>query len=111
MANAMMVKVPNDVLNAYKKRRNDQIVNDWYEMHGGCFVCGEQDRVVLVAHHIDPNTKKRSIGRFSSAGTSRGALQEELDKCIPLCCNCHARVHAGVVNIPSSEEWREAMIE
>lgn len=58
-----------------------------------CAVCGVADPVVLNNHHLNPSTKKYEIGRILSGGFSLEVLQHELDKTIPVCLNCHARIH------------------
>lgn len=61
---------------------------------GRCTTCG-YDRCAraLCFHHRDPSTK-----RFTLAGShlrSRALVEAELKKCVLLCENCHAEVHAG----------------
>jgi hypothetical protein len=68
---------------------------------GMCQVCG-YDRCLraLCFHHLDDATKS-----FHFAGShcrSWRALTLELDKCVLLCQNCHAEVHAGLVPLPYS---------
>lgn len=65
---------------------------------GKCELCG-YDRCIqaLTFHHIDPTQKDFTI---SASGHTRSwnKLRRELNKCIMLCANCHAEVHAGVVS-------------
>jgi len=67
----------------------------------GCCICGESESCTLAAHHVDPSLKEFTIAngrRFN--GVSIETLQKELDKCVPLCHNCHAKFHAGIVQLP-----------
>lgn len=64
----------------------------------GCSNCDEKDPVCLDFHHIDPKTKKFSIGSASLAPYKD--LMEELQKCIVLCANCHRKIHK---NAPMTE--------
>jgi len=43
----------------------------------------------LDYHHLDPSKKKLAISVMMSGNWSIKAVQEEIDKCIPLCANCH----------------------
>ena len=43
-------------------------------------------------HHLDPLTKEYTMNSASQA--SMKALREEIEKCIPLCANCHRIVHS-----------------
>ena len=65
------------------------------EYKGGKCVRCEYDRCTeaLEFHHTDPVQKDFSI---SSKGYTRSwkRVQEELDKCVMLCANCHREVHA-----------------
>ncbi len=53
--------------------------------------CGENDPICLDAHHKDPAYKNGSISSFKSIAR----LQQELEKCVWLCSNCHRKGHAG----------------
>lgn len=75
----------------YDKTSNEkykQVVNEWKSQ--GCSKCGEKRYWVIDAHHLDPNEKDFMIGT-----TKRGikATKAELEKCIPLCSNCHRDLH------------------
>lgn len=65
---------------------------------GSCSRCGyNKCPDSLVFHHLDPKGKD-----FTMAGgwaLSWDRLEDELDKCILLCANCHGEVHAEMRNI------------
>jgi 5-methylcytosine-specific restriction endonuclease McrA len=54
---------------------------------GGVCSCGSTDR--LEFDHIDPSTKKFTVGRLMSY--SEAAVLEELKKCQLLCFKCHRK--------------------
>ena len=64
------------------------LVNEWKSQ--GCIKCGDKRIYVIDAHHIDPSTKN-----FDVSKTMRGLkiVKKELEKCIPLCSNCHREYH------------------
>lgn len=69
-------------------------ISDWKESIG-CLLCSEKNPVCLDMHHTDPTTKEKDpsrIGKFES-------FLKEASKCVVLCRNCHAKVHAGVLKI------------
>lgn len=62
---------------------------------GECSFCGyDKSQTALCFHHPDPKEKDFSLG---NNGLTRkwDDIKPELDKCILLCLNCHAEVHAG----------------
>lgn len=70
---------------------------------GKCQQCGySKCPGALVFHHIDPTEKEFAI---SSNGVSRSfeKCKPELDKCVLLCQNCHAEIHA--------EEYEKTRLE
>ena len=56
-----------------------------------CAKCGDTREYVLDYHHKDPLEKEFTIGRASTR--SQESLQEEIDKCVILCANCHREFH------------------
>lgn len=64
------------------------IINEWKSQ--GCKKCGDKREYIIDAHHLDPTKKDFSIGT-----TMRGKeiTKQELEKCIPLCSNCHREFH------------------
>ena len=66
-----------------------------------CCVCGyRRCPSALVFHHRDEHQKEFGIG--GSHCRSWEKLKQELDKCVLLCANCHAEVHAGLTCLGSS---------
>jgi hypothetical protein len=64
---------------------------------GKCINCGYNKCLsALDFHHLDPLTKDFSFGSRKGTIKKEKAILE-LDKCILLCRNCHAEVHAGVL--------------
>ncbi len=61
---------------------------------GGCQKCGyNKYHGALEFHHIDPTQKDMEWRKLRQCSEKK--LQEELDKCILLCANCHRETHAG----------------
>lgn len=61
---------------------------------GGCCVsCGyDKCSAALQFHHLDSKLKDFTIG--GNHTRTWGKIQAELDKCILICANCHAEIHA-----------------
>ena len=65
-----------------------------------CAICGyNKCQRALSFHHRDPNKK---IFGISAKGLTRSwvKIQEEIDKCILLCANCHMELHDGLTQLP-----------
>lgn len=62
-----------------------------YKKKLSCTKCGIQDHRVMEFHHV--KDKKYDIGRMANRGYSWETIKKEIDKCIPLCSNCHRIVH------------------
>lgn len=66
---------------------------------GQCKICGYNKCArALSFHHRDPEQKDFGI---SAGGLTRSweKIQNELDKCILVCANCHMEIHEGLINI------------
>lgn len=56
-----------------------------------CSICGyDKHPKAIDLHHIDPDNKKYLVSRLIY---SRNKLKIELEKCIPICANCHRILH------------------
>ena len=83
-----------------KRRKNIKI--ELIKIFGGkCIQCGYNKCVgALHFHHKDFSKKKFEL---SARGITRAFKKtlEEAKKCILICSNCHAEIHAGLIKIPS----------
>ena len=75
-------------------RNNRRLISEW-KAKQGCKVCGENDSSCLDMHHTDPHTKEKDPSRLGKFET----FLKEAIKCVVLCRNCHAKVHAGRIKI------------
>ncbi len=65
----------------------------------GCSICGySKCMAALEFHHVNPSEKLFEISRAHS-GFSLKEILEELKKCILVCANCHAEIHAGIIEL------------
>ena len=75
---------------------------DWLAFLGKdgmqCLLCGFSNPDALVYHHLNPKNKKFNVSKFIRSKPctlqNQRTLLEEIDKCILVCCNCHAIIHA-----------------
>ena len=75
-----------------------------------CSECGEDHPAALQFHHIDPATKKFGVSTKTLSSVKKfpwEKVTEELDKCVILCGNCHAKHHTAWDN-EMVEEARES---
>ena len=60
----------------------------------GCVLCRySKHKSILQFHHTDREVKSFSINGSRLANRSMKKINEEIDKCVLLCPNCHAEVH------------------
>lgn len=63
----------------------------------GCIKCGESVSCCLDAHHLDPSSKDFNIGEAYNKRVKLDVVAAELKKCICVCKNCHAKIHAKLI--------------
>lgn len=68
-----------------------------YKRTHPCVNCGESEICCIDFHHTDPNEKE--FGIAESMYRSWTKIVAELEKCIPLCANCHRKLHNGIIEI------------
>ena len=79
-------------------KRRKQIVDD-AKAHP-CVICNKEYPIeVMELHHIDPSPKMMSVSKLQSIA-SYSLLKNEIDKCAPLCANCHRLLIHGYVELP-----------
>lgn len=90
-----------ELIQAVAKRRR-KIKTLAIEYKGGkCQTCGYcKYQGALELHHING---KKEFG-IADKGYTRSwhKIQEELDKCILVCANCHRELEAGVTQLPEA---------
>lgn len=83
--------------NANTRALVQQIINE--AKAGGCLFCAEKEPCCMSFHHRDPAAKDFNIGDAVGLCVSSKRLRAELAKCVRLCHNCHAKLHAGIVHL------------
>jgi len=59
-----------------------------------CRHCGFDHPGCLVFHHVDRSTKDIELANAIRRGWGRKRILAEMGKCVVLCANCHAKLHA-----------------
>lgn len=73
----------------YVKRNQEYVLAVLQKNH--CIDCSELDPVVLDFDHINREEKFRSVAKLIRQGAALVKLQNEIDKCVIRCANCHRR--------------------
>ena len=84
-----------------KYDRKQHLDNLKLQKGGKCLVCG-YDRCLraLDFHHIDPSTKTITISSSLSTVKER---EQEVEKCVLICSNCHRELHAGLIELVATD--------
>jgi hypothetical protein len=70
------------------------------EAGGACVLCGYAEcHAALQFHHVDPAEKSFALSR-EGVTRSLARARDEAAKCVLLCANCHAKVEAGLAQLP-----------
>lgn len=73
-------------------RRKKEIREEWQHIKSGYSCsCGESHPACIEFHHPEDN-KEADVSRLFNDGSLRRGAQE-LEKCVPLCANCHRKLH------------------
>ena len=60
-----------------------------------CYCCGNPDPTVIDWHHVVPEDKTFEIKW--GIHLSHEKWWNEVLKCIPVCCNCHRKIHKNTL--------------
>ena len=58
-----------------------------------CFLCDDPDNTVIQWHHVDDTEKEFEIFGGNGGTCSEERWWNEVLKCIPVCANCHLKIH------------------
>ena len=58
-----------------------------------CDFPGKGNPWAMELHHVDPSSKSEMVSYLVSHGYSWERIMEEVDKCKPICANCHRKEH------------------
>ena len=72
--------------------RNREFLKNYRETHP-CEDCGESHIACLDFHHRDPKEKEIEVSIMVRKGMSLDRIMKEIEKCMVLCRNCHAKLH------------------
>lgn len=82
-----------DVQKNHRRQLRDQY-RAW-KSEQGCACCGESEAVCLALHHRSPNEKEYKPSVLAQFSFEK--FMEEAAKCIVVCHNCHAKIHARII--------------
>jgi hypothetical protein len=80
---------------ARTRKRKQEKRKEWKEFKAGlsCLFCGMQHEAVIEFHHPEGSeTYDTKVHNYVQAGQWKRAYKE-VEKCIPLCSNCHRILH------------------
>jgi hypothetical protein len=77
------------------KHRKREWLNE-YKSNLVCELCGYHTHVAAIEfHHKNPEEKVKSISKMMNQNSSKENIMKEIQKCMAVCSNCHAIIHAG----------------
>ena len=76
-----------------------------YKATLSCNCCGERSPVCLEIHHSDLSEKKGAVANMVRDKRPVTEVQAEIAKCVVVCLNCHAKLHAGMISAETGEKW------
>lgn len=77
-----------------RRKRNQQNISKWlkeYKKELECSKCKDKRWYLLHFHHLNSKEKEYNVADLQNR--SINSLLVEIEKCIPLCANCHTEFH------------------
>lgn len=65
-----------------------------------CEMSFKDEPYMCEFHHLDPSTKDYNLSNLKESSMKK--IMEEVDKCVPLCPNCHRRRHNAPLAKPDT---------
>lgn len=78
---------------------------DVFKASQKCSHCGVQHPALIDFHHVIRDGDKQSVNKLVADGRFKRAM-EEIQKCIPLCANCHRLLHWGEIQIQKKKRTK-----
>ena len=75
------------------RKKNARTFLEHLKRANPCTVCGESDFRCLDFHHSEGREKVAGLSYLATDGATIGRLNRELEKCVILCKDCHAKEH------------------
>ena len=75
-------------------KEKDRLFRNWwreYKKQFSCTKCGE-DHIACIDFHHPNDDKDFSVASLVGRGNKERVIRE-IEKCVPLCRNCHAKIH------------------
>ncbi len=97
-------------IRTWQKRKVNQLVlkrirkkklAEWlslYKLNLKCNICDEKHPACLDFHHSNSKEKDGTVANMITEGYSIKTIKKEIEKCIVLCKNCHAKKHYEINN-------------
>jgi len=90
----------SEAVRRWRERTKQRMVDAF---GGECCVCGYSRSLrAFDFHHRDPSQKEFHFGAIRANPQSWSAIVEELRKCVLVCNRCHAEIHDGLIEVPST---------
>lgn len=80
-----------------RKRLSEQVMIQ--KQYLTCCFCGEDNSICLDFHHTDSTKKEYNVSDMIAAGKGWKSIQQEIDKCICVCSNCHRKIHGNFISV------------
>lgn len=90
--------------------REEKLLTWWRESKStlACWNCGENHPDCIEFHHVIKTPTETHPGNLIRVrGWGKARIQRELENCVPLCANCHRKVHAMHRELCCGDEPRE----
>ena len=91
--NSEYAKLNKDKVKTWSKRFKKKKQKEFQEFKKTlkCSICGyDKNPKAIDLHHVDPSKKYKLTSRLIGCTNK---LKEELEKCVPICSNCHREIH------------------
>jgi hypothetical protein len=73
----------------------------------GCTRCDVSDPRCLDFHHRTEDEKEMAVNKMVPYGYSKADIRAEIETCVLLCANCHAREHTAPIGPATAQQTKE----